>query len=173
MNEIRRAALSLHGLDDEDRAWVLSRLAEDQRTELEALVRELDELGFPRQAGAMHGQSVATPPASPEPAPARAMLEDRFDEASPERVLAGLADASPAVIAWLLRRRQWRWARKVRRRLGRERRRAVEARLEQPAPAVTERVQNELVELFGRALGVGADAGSGRPGAGRPGAGGT
>ena len=162
MNESRRAALSLHGLDDEDRAWVLSRLTESQRAELAALVRELDELGFPRHAGAVHGQSVALPSASPETVSARSTLEDRFEAVSPQQLAAGLADESPAVIAWLLARRQWRWTRKFRRRLDRERRRAVAARLEQPRSAVTERVQRELLELLAQAVGVRADAGPGK-----------
>ena len=162
MNDTRRAALSLHGLEDEDRAWVLSRLSEDQRAELTALVRELDELGFPRHAGAVHGDSVALPSASSETLPVRTTLEDRFEEATPQQVVAGLAQESPAVIAWLLGRRRWRWARKFQRRLERGRRRAVAARLEKAAPAVTGRVQSELLQLVGQAIGVRIDNDRGR-----------
>jgi|GEM_PF-4697835 len=43
---LRRAALTLHGLSQEDRAWVLEQLPISTKRELELLVSELNELGF-------------------------------------------------------------------------------------------------------------------------------
>jgi hypothetical protein len=47
----RQAALTLHGLQPEDRAWVLDALPPQQRTALEPLLRELEELGIPGDVG--------------------------------------------------------------------------------------------------------------------------
>lgn len=44
----RRAALYLHGLSEADRGWVLRSLADDERTELGRLLRELETMGIPR-----------------------------------------------------------------------------------------------------------------------------
>ncbi|HSW06361.1 hypothetical protein [Aquabacterium sp.] len=43
----RVAALALHGLRDEDRLWVLERLAPNEREQMSELVAELTALGVP------------------------------------------------------------------------------------------------------------------------------
>jgi hypothetical protein len=43
----RVAALALHGLGDEDRLWVLERLAPSERAQMSELVAELTALGVP------------------------------------------------------------------------------------------------------------------------------
>lgn len=43
----KRCALALHAIATRDREWVLAKLPTAQRTELEQLVRELQELGIP------------------------------------------------------------------------------------------------------------------------------
>ncbi|MES2355362.1 MAG: hypothetical protein V4568_13390 [Pseudomonadota bacterium] len=43
---LRKAAVMLHGVSEQDQAWILDRLPENSRQELEALIGELQELGF-------------------------------------------------------------------------------------------------------------------------------
>lgn len=43
----KRCALALHAVASRDREWLLAKLSAAQRTELEQLVRELQELGIP------------------------------------------------------------------------------------------------------------------------------
>ena len=43
---IRKAALLMHGLSDKDRAWMLHQLPIDIRKEIEPLIQELQFLGF-------------------------------------------------------------------------------------------------------------------------------
>lgn len=47
----RQAALLLHALGEEDRAWMLAALPQQQRDTLQLLLAELRELGIPRDAG--------------------------------------------------------------------------------------------------------------------------
>ncbi len=44
---LRRGALALHALSDQDQRWLLARLPVARRSELEALVAELQVLGVP------------------------------------------------------------------------------------------------------------------------------
>lgn len=45
---LRRAALALHALGEDDRAWLLERLPAGQQASLRSLLAELSELGMPR-----------------------------------------------------------------------------------------------------------------------------
>jgi hypothetical protein len=157
VNPLRRAALSVHGLPDADRDWVLSRLPEARRDELRRLIEELDGLGFPR-GGATE---VQPPPAATPPRAATPTATDRLDVLTPKALHGVLAEESPALIAALLRQRPWRWGRGLLRRLGRQRRREIATLAEAGGGAATPRVERELVALVAAAAGVG-------PAPGRP-----
>lgn len=47
VDSLRRCALTLHSLGDDDREWVLSRLPAQQGVELRSLLNELRELSIP------------------------------------------------------------------------------------------------------------------------------
>lgn len=57
---LRRAALSLHGLAEQDRSWVLAALRPEQRAMLQPMLAELRELGIPADA-ALHGTLLDGP----------------------------------------------------------------------------------------------------------------
>ncbi|HRI55464.1 MAG TPA: hypothetical protein PK170_00035 [Anaerolineae bacterium] len=52
--EGRKAALLLHSLSEQDRGWVLDRLAPSQKAEMEALLAELRSLQVPVQPDLVH-----------------------------------------------------------------------------------------------------------------------
>ncbi|MGM9485059.1 hypothetical protein ACS5PN_27970 [Roseateles sp. NT4] len=60
---LRRAALALHALSAEDRAWLLQRLSPAQREALDALLVELKELGIPPDQGVIRA-ALSQPAAS-------------------------------------------------------------------------------------------------------------
>lgn len=78
---LRRCALALHAVASRDREWLLAQLPAAQCTDLERLVRELQELGIP-----------------PEPRTALDAL-DRGATIEASDVAAVLEDEPPALIA--------------------------------------------------------------------------
>jgi hypothetical protein len=100
-----RAALALHALADLDRAWVLDGLSTEQRDRLHPLLRELEELGIPRDEGLL-----AT--LAPAEAETRARTRHALEDLTPVQVrsLAQLLAAEPPrLVAALLASRPWPW----------------------------------------------------------------
>ncbi|RYF15900.1 MAG: hypothetical protein EOO30_13055 [Comamonadaceae bacterium] len=97
---LRRAALSLHGLEAEDRDWILHALPGDQSSALRNLLRELQELGIPAQE--LLPQQRAEQPASepckvlPPLTPAVAKDLARLLMAEPPRIRSVLLGAHPS-----------------------------------------------------------------------------
>lgn len=91
--EMRRAALTLHALHGDDRAWVLGQLRGPQRNELEALLAELTELGIPRDTELVNTALASSKLALPtKPAPKVSLQVE-------SKALAKLLSAEPDVIA--------------------------------------------------------------------------
>lgn len=49
METYKKAALYLHGMDDDDASWMLQKLPEDKSVYLKKLMDELSELGIPKE----------------------------------------------------------------------------------------------------------------------------
>jgi hypothetical protein len=125
----RQAALTLHGLRAEDRRWLLAELPEAQRASLQALLGELDELGFE--------PGLVDDAANHLPALRRQSARQRVAAASVDQ-LAPLLAAEPAfLVAHLLRMERWPWRDSVLARLPAEQRVAVEVAVDRvrEAPA--------------------------------------
>lgn len=102
----RRAALSLHALHDADRDWVLASLPSMAGERLRLLLRELQDLGIPRQA-----VPEATW-ADPQPGTVAYLWTLQDDEVV---WLAGLLRAEPpAIAATLLGVHPWPWRERLR-----------------------------------------------------------
>lgn len=99
-----RAALALHALTDMDRAWVLDALSSEQRNRLCPLLRELEELGIPRDDRLLETVAAGEPDA-PRP---RDALED-LTGAEVRRLAQVLAGEPPRLIRALLASRPWPW----------------------------------------------------------------
>jgi hypothetical protein len=52
--DVRRAALLLHALDGDSQNWLLTRLPDQRRAELQGLLSELSQLGIPRESELVH-----------------------------------------------------------------------------------------------------------------------
>lgn len=124
----RRAALVLHALQESDRAWLLASLQPSQRSLLEGLVEELQQLGIPTDPSLVDEAIEATAPRS-QPT-ARPVLTDAELERADVRVLARILAAEPApLIARLLRVRPWPWSAELLAQLGDAKRVAIREHL--------------------------------------------
>jgi hypothetical protein len=122
--EVRKAALLLHTLEPGDRAWLVERLAEPERTALRPLLTELGTLGIPADRGlveevvaVVRGAPAApkagpapdaAPPAGAEEAPGAEQLRT-IELADPARLAAILRGEPPGLIVKLLALRPWPW----------------------------------------------------------------
>ena len=108
---VRRAALLLHAMAPADRDWVLTRLPANGRAGLETLLRELGELGIPRDSALLE-QVVTVKAHAAEPnldAPDRAALFTAIAAADPARLAIVLRDEPVDLVAMLLAARDWTW----------------------------------------------------------------
>jgi Lon protease-like protein len=92
----RRAALALHALADDDRVRVLGMLDDPQRSRVQPLLQELQDLGIPR--------GVAAPDAAPH-APQRqaGAVRERLSMIDPLMAATVLDRCGTAAVAALLR----------------------------------------------------------------------
>ena len=115
MDAYRKAALTLHGLHDADKRWLLKNLPERHQEQLLLMLEELVELGIPRHPDLKQPISEleveeSTPETLPEeeevvvPEPIRRLLT-----APPEVLLHILNHEPPAVSAAVLLAHDWPW----------------------------------------------------------------
>ncbi|WP_322402003.1 hypothetical protein [Massilia luteola] len=120
MRGYRQAAVALHGMNREDRAWLLGELDRGQCAVLEGLMRELDELGFPAApdlAGSDLG-GPAVPLNGPRETLALAPAED----------VAAVLEREPVLlVAQLLNVCDWPWTEQLLASLAAPRRSAIRA----------------------------------------------
>lgn len=100
-----RAALALHGLPGDDRAWVLAALPGDQQMLLQSLLQELEELGIPREASLFDGIAGNRH----EQAAAAADPLQALQGAGVQRLADLLAAEPPRIAAALLAGGPWPW----------------------------------------------------------------
>ncbi|WP_005034705.1 hypothetical protein [Holophaga foetida] len=108
----RKAALLLHSLGEEDRAWLLGQVDTTERHSLERMLQELQELGIPEDPGII-GEVIAQAPL-PLAAPVRIASEANdweavLREADPAILERVLRDDPPGVTARLLLMVDWPW----------------------------------------------------------------
>jgi len=100
-----RAALSLHSLSEPDRHWVLEALGQEQQAALRPLLRELEELGIPREPE-LAGAFAA--PAGGEGRMGAGALH-ALDSCGVRALAAILRAEPPGLAATLLASRSWPW----------------------------------------------------------------
>ena len=67
---MRQAALTLHGMNPEDRRWVMACLPRAQQDKLESLLTELDAIAFPCDGSIVQDAlRLAQPAQAPSPSP--------------------------------------------------------------------------------------------------------
>lgn len=147
MDGMRRAALTLHGLQPADREWVLSQLDVSERDAMTRLLAELGELGIPSDQGLVQealvgreGLSVVAPLSSTA----------KVRSASPEQMHAVVSQEPDHFIACLLKVEEWPWKHALLTALGEARQRAIVLSMQtvetMPMLAAT------IVEHIGRSL---------------------
>jgi len=124
----RMAALALHGLTPEDRAWVLDRLDTVDRDSLQRLIDELVALGVPadpeltKAAAQVPGMPICADDATPVPeaSPALAAVGAALAQEHDEILALCLGAYDDAELPWLLQSLPERRGHVLRRRLPRE-----------------------------------------------------
>lgn len=145
MKGYRQAAVALHGLNQDDQAWLLGELEASQRETLDSLIRELDELGFAKAPALKDAaaEDGAAPAAGPHAAIAGAHVED----------LLAILEREPALlVAQVLRAGDWPWTEAFVAALAAPRRAAVRAAADgiQAAPARDRFLIEQLAARAGR-----------------------
>jgi hypothetical protein len=154
MDGMRKAALTLAALRDEDRDWMLARLPREERRAMRRLVREVAALGITIDAQTL--RELTEPAAGP---PGGAASERRLHSARAAE-LHGLLESEPeALIAAVLRAGAWPWRRDLLESLGPERRRRVEAARD-PALEVRPRALQAACDAIEARLGPAPTAGT-------------
>lgn len=128
MKGYRQAAVALHGLNQDDQAWLLGELDAGQRDTLGGLIRELDELGFAKAPALKDAacEAGAVPAAGPLEVLACAPVDD---------LLAALEREPVLLVAQLLRAGDWPWTEAYIAALAAPRRAAVRAAMDGVAAA--------------------------------------
>lgn len=104
-DRLRSLALTLHGLDRRDQAWLLRRLLPGVRASLRALLRELRSLGFSRHLGAV----AMDLPVAAENIGLNPDDVGEIDQADAAMVVAILLRQPDLVQRALFHARPWRW----------------------------------------------------------------
>ncbi|WZB76137.1 hypothetical protein WJ972_09805 [Achromobacter insuavis] len=133
MDGLRLCALALHAVAGRDRAWLLSRLPADQRSQLTALVAELRETGIPADPDLVR-QLVRERDLLAH-APAQSSISAKLLRASAEDVWAVLRNESDALISRVLRSKEWPWKRELMDLCGPGRAKRIESLATQLGPA--------------------------------------
>lgn len=147
----RQAALLLHAMPAQDRAWLLAQLAPAERSTVEGLLADLEGLRIPADRALLDEALAVAPPPAPMPAaaapernsaepersaavgvgddPDAAADRSALGKADPAR-LAGLLRSEPAqLVALLLSLGNWPWREALLQRIGAAKRIEVERRL--------------------------------------------
>jgi hypothetical protein len=144
MEGLRKAALTLANLHEQDRAWLMGRLEAGERERLAPLLGELGELG------------LSLDPQSLRRAVGGKAEERKEEPRDPRRLLASAAPAALAqalepepdwLIALVLRVRSWPWRAEVLALLGAERRMRIE-KLGRTAPEIRPRMMEEMLSAI-------------------------
>lgn len=154
---LRRVALALHATQAPDRQWLLEQIPLDQRAEVQRMLAELTQLGWPREAqlvqDALRNRKGAQPPRQPARASTPGTAPDL--NRAQTRHLALLLESEPAVLgAQVLCQQSPTRRQQLLAILSQPKRRAVEHQLKriarhaspcaQSAPALTEALRQEI-----------------------------
>ena len=107
MDGVRAAALMLHGLDGQDRDWMLSQLPPDDRSRLAPLLAELAQIGISKDSARSHSRLASNRARNESVAPITPLGRLRRADAN---ALFAVLDREPvAFVAACVRADEWPW----------------------------------------------------------------
>lgn len=112
---LRRAALTLHGLSQEDRVWVLEQLPVSTKRELELLISELNQLGFdagelPKFDATFDAISLGASNSAIEPKKIDENAISRIEKCPMPLLVSWINGEAEWVVAQVLEQRAWSWS---------------------------------------------------------------
>ncbi len=147
MSGHRRSAVALHGLNANDRQWMLAQLPAADQQILQQYLNELDALGFcygPELADELKSESQ--PPAAMPPVRPLLALE-QVQQASAQQMRLCLQEEPASLVARLLAQHEWVWQDALLAQmsaLARQRVRSLLAETMAPAPMLDEFLLNAV-----------------------------
>lgn len=102
----RIAALKLHGLHPEDRAWLLAHFQPSQQEKLRNLIQELDDLGFV-STEKIQDKDISYPVGKYQ-LDTNTVAE--INQADPELIMKELSGLPELLKAMILHTRHWHWS---------------------------------------------------------------
>lgn len=147
----RKAALKLHGMSDADRGWMLQRLPQDERARLNALLRELRDLGIKPDQRVSDGVAAEEArqtflSAIPEHSEVASAL-DILCAANPGEISAVLSAEPENMVAAVLAVYPWTWRVRFLADCGAEKRQRLNRAL-MHSPQLKPRLRGELIKLL-------------------------
>jgi hypothetical protein len=109
MSAVRESALVLHGLNPNDRDWLLARLPNERAEELRSLVDELQSLGLPSD-GELTSRATRRAPIALVPVASTAVQV--ISTATADQLHSLLAEEADSVLAIVASSSAWRWREK-------------------------------------------------------------
>ena len=140
-NALRKAALTLAGLGERDRAWLLGRLHAPEREQVAGLLTELRDMRVQVDAELVRRLAL-------EPAP----VERGLAGADATAALRALRDEPDWLVALVLRARAWPWSEEFLRRAGAERRQRIRSAMHAAAELRPKTIARIISALDARVL---------------------
>jgi hypothetical protein len=152
----KKAALRIHGLIETDRQWVLDKLPERERNELNAFLAQLNEMKVPggnstfsdlidRASGNYQDMAAAGRALSPSKV-------DAVNTANSDSVISILTREPDWLIALVLLSSEWDWTESFIRSLDSDRRTRIYALIKEMSPRLQPKLQETIIELLAQAL---------------------
>lgn len=153
MNGLRKAALYLHGLDEEDRCWLLDALDDDERERMQASLAELDEMGVPSGNAWLPELAEAyTMEVNEEESTQHNTKIEAIEKADLSRIMRIFEHEPDSIVALLLKHRVWSWRQAYVGKQYLQKREHLLRALETPAPSLKPKVEAALLTALATQL---------------------
>ena len=148
---IRKAALCLHSLNNEDKDWLLSRLPEPSQNRIKYLLSELKEIGVPKNQDWLKDLGLSSYNQSTVNNGACDRADNislKLNTANAKYIYTALEHEHDEVIAIILSYSNWHWKSKVLKRFKKSRRMNIFALQKDVVAHTTSYLQEAYVESF-------------------------
>ncbi|MES9851134.1 MAG: hypothetical protein ABW170_04800 [Candidatus Thiodiazotropha sp. L084R] len=149
MNGLRKAALYLHSIGEEDRRWLLDALLDEDRERLQATLFELDEMGVPKGDPLLPDIAEVYKCNGEEIESSDPVTEiEKIDQVSQALISQVLEREPDNVIARVLNQRVWSWRQDYISKQYLQKRKHLLEELETPHQSLKPKVESALLHTL-------------------------